>query len=247
MGTVCAIHQPNFFPRLSTIAKLFTADVHVVLTDVQFTRRDYQHRCRLHQPHTPHDAQWLTLPVHLPHGRNSHINQVSIVDAKRTRKRVHQLIQQHYRRALYWRTVRDITATVTDLIDDDRPLMDISTASTSALLEALGWSGITMPSEQLRSRTGRSTRLADLTTAAGATHYLCGSGGARYLTEAPFHEQGITITYYQLPTQPAIPWHHAKTGSILCWLAHLGPHQLRTLLTNAAALHRHQPPHDSAA
>jgi hypothetical protein len=22
----CAIHQPNFFPRLSTIAKLYTAD-----------------------------------------------------------------------------------------------------------------------------------------------------------------------------------------------------------------------------
>jgi hypothetical protein len=43
----CAIHQPNFFPRLSTIAKLYTADAWIILDDVQFARRDYQHRCRL--------------------------------------------------------------------------------------------------------------------------------------------------------------------------------------------------------
>lgn len=44
---VCAIHQPNFFPRLSALAKLAAADVWVVLHDVQFDRRDYQHPTRL--------------------------------------------------------------------------------------------------------------------------------------------------------------------------------------------------------
>ena len=33
---LCAIHQPNFFPRLSTLAKLYTADIWIVLDDVQF-------------------------------------------------------------------------------------------------------------------------------------------------------------------------------------------------------------------
>jgi WbqC-like protein family len=47
---LCAIHQPNFFPRLSTLAKLFTADIWVILDDVQFTRRDYQHRCLVAGP-----------------------------------------------------------------------------------------------------------------------------------------------------------------------------------------------------
>jgi hypothetical protein len=32
----CAIHQPNFLPRLSTLAKIYAADVWVVLDDVQF-------------------------------------------------------------------------------------------------------------------------------------------------------------------------------------------------------------------
>jgi len=55
---LCAIHQPNFFPRLSTLAKLFTADIWVILDDVQFTRRDYQHRCLVAGPDTV--ERWLT-------------------------------------------------------------------------------------------------------------------------------------------------------------------------------------------
>ncbi|MEV8399494.1 WbqC family protein [Streptomyces niveus] len=38
------MHQPNLFPRLSMLAKLYAADCWIVLDDVQFTRRDYQHR-----------------------------------------------------------------------------------------------------------------------------------------------------------------------------------------------------------
>jgi hypothetical protein len=42
-GLLCAIHQPNFLPRLSTLAKLYAAaDSWIILDDVQFTRRDYQ-------------------------------------------------------------------------------------------------------------------------------------------------------------------------------------------------------------
>lgn len=43
----CAIHQPNLLPRLSTLAKIASCDVWIVLDDVQFVRRDYQHRARL--------------------------------------------------------------------------------------------------------------------------------------------------------------------------------------------------------
>ncbi|WP_425559178.1 WbqC family protein [Catenulispora yoronensis] len=36
-----AIRQPNLFPRLSTLAKLYASDTRVVLDDVQFNRRDW--------------------------------------------------------------------------------------------------------------------------------------------------------------------------------------------------------------
>ena len=44
-GLLYAIHQPNFLPRLSTLAKVCAADIWVILDDVQFSRRDYQNRC----------------------------------------------------------------------------------------------------------------------------------------------------------------------------------------------------------
>ncbi|MFD4482794.1 WbqC family protein [Streptomyces sp. NPDC058471] len=72
---LCAIDQPNLFPRLSTLAKLFAADYWIVLDDVQFARRDYQHRARLAALGNPQQQQWLTLPTLLPRGRSTIIRE----------------------------------------------------------------------------------------------------------------------------------------------------------------------------
>ncbi|MGC5010117.1 WbqC family protein [Streptosporangium sp. DT93] len=69
-GEVCAIHQPNLFPRLVTLAKLFAADYWIVLDDVQFARRDYQHRARL----ASLDSSWQPqLPVAAIEAWNAHL------------------------------------------------------------------------------------------------------------------------------------------------------------------------------
>jgi len=66
-GLLCAIHQPNFLPRLSTLAKLYTADTWIILDDVQFTRRDYQHPCYL----TPARAVPIRCPGPDPRDRGN--------------------------------------------------------------------------------------------------------------------------------------------------------------------------------
>ncbi|MEN3585314.1 WbqC family protein [Streptomyces sp. ZYX-F-203] len=48
------------FPRLTTLAKLFAADTWIALDDVQFTRRDYQHRSRLAALEAPEKTRWLS-------------------------------------------------------------------------------------------------------------------------------------------------------------------------------------------
>ncbi|MEU0486469.1 WbqC family protein, partial [Streptosporangium sp. NPDC006013] len=68
---MCAIHQPNLFPRLVTLAKLFAADYWIVLDDVQFARRDYQHRARLASLDGSWQPQWLSISTHLPYGRST--------------------------------------------------------------------------------------------------------------------------------------------------------------------------------
>ncbi|HJQ45550.1 MAG TPA: WbqC family protein [Amycolatopsis sp.] len=231
----CAVHQPNFFPRLSTLAKLFRADVWVVLDDVQFNARDYQHRARLGSLADPAAQRWLTAAVHRPRGRSSLINELRLAD-EGTPRRVAQLVRQYYRRGPYWAsTSAAVDEVLAELTGTDR-LVDAAEMSTRALLARLGWRGDVVRSSTLTASSQRSARLADLTRAVGAHTYLCGQGGARYLDEAPFAAHGLTVEY---PAPPELARKDGmRTLSALWAFAALGPTAIRDeiALTDAFAV-----------
>lgn len=216
IGPVCAIHQPNFLPRLSTLAKLYAADYWVVLNDVQFVRQDYQHRCRIADLTDPDQQHWLTLPVHLPQGRATPIKDVTIADPAETRRRVEQTLQHAYGRSPYWHDVRDVLSPVFELITSSGQLADVAEASTQTLLGLLGWSGKIVHSDAYEIRNERSARLVDLTLATGSNTYICGTGGARYLHEQLFTDKGLSVTYFRPPTADAgAVWGNARSLSAL--------------------------------
>lgn len=230
-----AIHQPNFLPRLSTLAKIYQADVWVVLNDVQFTRRDYQHRTRLAHLDDPTHQQWLALPVHLPRGRATMISQVQLADLERSRRRVPGLLQQYYRKSPYWQQFRTTLDQITDQLTITDRLDDVAETSTRSLLKLLGWPGRIVRSTALPASHGRSERLADLTSAIGADTYLCGEGGFRYLDHAPFHTAGITVIQSKTPTvESSRIWTQARRITSLWALMTIGPDALGHLLTGTA-------------
>ncbi|WP_306500885.1 WbqC family protein [Streptomyces sp. YU58] len=231
---LCAIHQPNLFPRLSTLAKLFSADLWVVLDDVQFARRDYQHRARLAALDDPSRQQWLTLPTHLPHGRPTLISQARLVDPRRSRRTVQLLVRQYYGRSPYWGAVSEVL----DALDESDRVADLARTSTIALLSALGWSGKVRDSSEIPTRQGRSERLADLAAATGSTHYLCGTGGLRYLDAGPFDAHGIPVLPFHTPVDNPL-WRWARRSSSLWALSKIGPDALADQL--AAQREAHHP------
>jgi WbqC-like protein family len=184
-GLVCAVHQPNFFPRLSTLAKLYAADVWVILDDVQFSRRDYQHRCYLPAAGAALPACWLTVPVHLPAGRATLIRDARIADPALAARRVRDLLRQYFRTSPHRAAIWGLLAEADDAVTSSIRVAESSERTTTALLEAVGWRGRICRSSGIAARTGRSERLADLTTAVSATAYLCGTGGSRYLDPRP--------------------------------------------------------------
>ncbi|MFF2465292.1 WbqC family protein [Streptomyces mirabilis] len=233
-GGLCAIHQPNLFPRLSTLAKLFSADCWIVLDDVQFARRDYQHRARLAALDDPSRQQWLTLPTHLPHGRPTRINQARLVDPRRSRRTIQLLLRQYYGRSRYWGAV----AEVLDALDNSDRVADLARTSTTALLSALGWSGKVRESSEVPTRQGRSERLADLAAATGSTHYLCGTGGLRYLDAGPFDTHGIPVLPFHTPVDDPL-WRWAHRCSSLWALSKIGPDALADQLAAQREAHHH--------
>lgn len=168
-GSTCAVHQPNFFPRLSTLAKLYAADVWVILDDVQFSRRDYQHRCYLPAAGPASPARWLTVPVHLPAGRPTRIKDARIADPALTARRMRGLLGQYFRKSPHRTAIRDLLAEADDAVTSSARIAELSERTTTALLKAVGWRGRICRSSCTIARSGRSERLADLTKAAGAT------------------------------------------------------------------------------
>jgi hypothetical protein len=219
-GGLCAIHQPNFLPRLTTLAKLFVADYWIVLDDVQFTRRDYQHRARFAALDDPARQHWLTIPTHLPNGRPTLIRDALIDDANVARRRTAGMVQQHYAASPHWPALAQALDPVLDTFATGRTAT-VAEMSTRVLLDSLGWQGQILTSSSLSVRPGRSLRLADLAAATGARAYLCGTGGMTYLDPAPFTAQNIAVAPFRPPTTGI--WSSGRRLSAMWALATLGP------------------------
>ncbi|MFE2586565.1 WbqC family protein [Streptomyces sp. NPDC059378] len=196
------------------------------LDDVQFARRDYQHRARLAALDDPDRQQWLTLATHLPHGRSTLARHARLADPRRSRRTTELLIRQYYGRSRHWTAIRAALEAVLRTIDTTDQVARIATASTTVLLAALARtdSGQQQP---LPARGGRSQRLADLAAATSSSHYLCGTGGMRYLDHRPFDAYGIPMVPLRMPTDAAGALCPSAQRATSLWaLSTLGPQAL---------------------
>ncbi|MER5780232.1 WbqC family protein [Streptomyces mobaraensis] len=238
-GGLCAIHQPNFFPRLTTLAKLFAADCWIVLDDVQFTRRDYQHRTPLAALNDPTGRRWLSIATHLPHGRRTLVKNAVMAEPARSRQRTARMLHQYYGASPFWPAFRQSLGPVLDAFLTSNRTAAVAEASTRTLLDLLGWRGEIVHSSGLPARPGRSQRLVDLAAAVDARTYLCGRGGMRYLDADPFTTNGISVTPFTIPETGV--WKTAHDTSSLWALMRIGPQRLTSdLHTHRLALGDHR-------
>lgn len=122
-----------------------------------------------------------------------------------------------------------IIETVLCVSDTTDSLAAVAEASTHAMIDALGWRGEVLHGSELPSGTGRSQRLADLSAVIGASRYLCGTGGMRYIEPELLHEQGIEVAPFATPTDGGI-WTGARKVSALRSLTVSGPDAVRELI-----------------
>ncbi len=242
-GLLCASHQPSLFPRLSTLAKLFTADIWIALDDVQFALRDYQHRARLGRHDDPNAQQWMSLPVRSPDGRSSPIKDIGILERERSIRRILRMTRQHHGRGEHWSAVEAGVRQVAEMISRTESLADVAITSTLSLLDLLHWPGIVVRSSEFVVAADRSTRLADLTHAVGATSYLCGTGGARYLRPDPFSKRAIGVIDFSVPTDTSHEiWAGAQRLSSIGALAEAGLSAVRHAIEVEVQLTHHLAP-----
>ncbi|HZU42534.1 MAG TPA: WbqC family protein [Terriglobales bacterium] len=223
-----AILQPTYFPWCGYFDLIDQVDTFVILDNVQFEKRSWQHRNRIK---TPTGLQWLTVPV-LVHGRfQQKINEVEICEPAFARKHVRS-IACNYSGALY---VKKHLGAISELLECDpgARLSDLNLRIIEWLCSAMQVRRNFVSASALQATGRRTELLANICVELGATEYLSPLGSAEYLLAEmqAMALRGVDVTFqhyehpvYRQQHPPFVPY-----ASALDLLLNEGPNALEII------------------
>ncbi|HET6893319.1 MAG TPA: WbqC family protein [Pyrinomonadaceae bacterium] len=192
--TVCAIHQPNFFPWLGYFDKIRRSDIFIFLDEVAYPKSgsgtgSWVNRVKILIDGSP---AWIGCPVRREHGAQM-IRKVRIDDRQPWRKKLLRTLQINYGKSRnFCRAMQIIEPLV--LYETDQ-LAQFNTHAVRRLCEALKVRGVFASQSDLQVAGKATELLINLTKSVGADEYLCGDGSGGYLVESVFQQNNIKLTY----------------------------------------------------
>ncbi len=192
---IVSIHQPQFLPYLGFFHKVAHSDLYVVLDDVQFLERGFQHR-NLIKMQT--GKQWLTVPVVGKHLQRT--DEVMIDSSTNWRRKHWAALESNYRPAPFWGELSPGLKAI--LVEGGRTRlaeldMDLMRWAFAAL-------GIEVPirfSSELGVEGTQTARLVSVCQAVGADVYLSGQGGRQYMELGLFEAAGVEVRFQEYATR----------------------------------------------
>jgi hypothetical protein len=208
LTTVC-VHQPDFLPWLGFFHRLKNCDVFVVLDNVQFIRRGWQHRDKIKTARGP---QWLTVPVKKKGRFDQLIREVEIDDSTDWRGNHMKTLESAYGRAPHF---TDVFPAVRGIYAKRHShLMDLNMDFIRFFCEAFGIDVDTRFASGMDVAGNKSELLAGLTVEAGGQAYLTGTGSRDYLDEGVFESAGIRVRWQEFK-HPEYPQLHGNFAPAL--------------------------------
>lgn len=229
---IASIHQPHFLPWSGYMNKLLQSDVFVWLDSVQYRKNYFQNRTEI-RTHRGERA-WLTLPVRAPFG--TRIDKVAVADAA-WRENVGQRVEQEYRRASHFRECWPPIADA--LAEPGDHLSAVNLRALNAILRLLGVeaSRIVQIRDLPVTSDDPTGRLVEACQAVGATRYIAGCGGRKYLLLEAFERAGIEVIWQDFDAEKFV---YSQSGgaflprlSIVDCLFNIGPAATKDLLLHA--------------
>lgn len=201
---IIAGHQPTYLPYLGFFDKMSKSDIFMILDDVQFNRKDFQHRNRIR---IPEGWKWLTVPI-LKEGRIP-INEILVNNQKINGKPVwsdthFRIIDLNYNKTPYYESyIGDFSKIYSKKYTH---LVDLNMSIIQYLINAFEIDIELVYSSKLGFTTTSSQKIADIVNSLGGDTYLSGVGGLDYLDESVFKE--IKVEYQQFE-HPVYTQRHA--------------------------------------
>lgn len=191
---IASIHQPNLFPRLKVLQKIYHSDVYICYDDVQFVRNDWQNRVYIRGLKNLKPF-WLLIPVNKPNGQKSKINEVKIADNDKIAVLIERQLSCSYSTSNYWDEIQNYLHPVISGIKDFTLLSDFLYFSLKNLLDLLCPNVNIIRSSEIDFPFSleKNLHLIQICNYAHANEYICGSGGLTYIDQTVFNANGIRI------------------------------------------------------
>lgn len=165
-----AAHQPTFFPHYAFFQKMEQSDVFVILNHVQYEKNNYQNRFQL-------DGKWHTMSVE--RGLKPIITK-RYVNAKKDWERIKSAVPYNIDSFDY--CIGDsLAATNYYIIQNIKIHLKINTRLV-----------MDMPTDLMGTH-----RLVQLCKDYGATKYLSGPSGKKYMDLSLFEKEGIEVVFQE--------------------------------------------------
>lgn len=210
---IVTIHQPDFLPWLGFFERWQRSDLYVVLDDVQYIRRGWQHRDKIK---TAQGVQWLTVPVRKKGRYLQLVNEVEIDWQEAWDVAMLKRLQDAYAKAPNLHETNALLASAFD--QKHRLLMDLNLDLLKACAARLGIAKPMMLASELGGSELKSTaRLIHLVKAVGGDTYLTGLGSKSYLDEDQCREAGLKVVWqdYNHPVYPQLHGDFAPMLSVI--------------------------------
>jgi hypothetical protein len=197
--SICAIHQPNFFPWLGYFDKIKRADTFVFLDDVAYPKSgsgagSWSNRVKMLISGKP---SWCGCPIKRFSGIQK-INTVEIDNSQLWKKKFLKSIMYNYSKTVNFQNIMPI---ITELVE--YPTNNLCALNINAIKKISSLLGINtkfINSSSLEVKTASTQLLIDITKKINADSYLCGGGASSYQDDDKITTSGINLIYQNFKT-----------------------------------------------
>jgi hypothetical protein len=224
--TVVAIHQPQYLPWLGYFDKLERCEVFCLLDTVQYKKNEFQNRNRIK---TADGWQWLTVPV--TYRFPQRIREVEVNQTVNWQRKHLQALKSNYSKApffqSYYPSFEEFYQQPYEMV------VDVNVASIEMLMELLGLERKLVLASSLQLDTEDPTlRLVEICQALGASAYLSGKDGAKYMDTDMFvsHEIEVLFQDFKHPQYPQCYGSFEPNMSVADLLFNCGPESLAIII-----------------
>ena len=228
-----AIHQPNFLPWMGYFYKIAQCDTFVFFDDVEYTKRSFIRRVKIHKPHKQDEDKYLIVPLQ-KHSDFADICELKLLVDSNWQRKIKAQIHQTYGKSPYYNQLESILDTFFTQSWNNDSFANFGTEIILHISNMLGLERNWVYSNNLDVQKHKAEANIEIINKTGGTEYISGLGAKKYQTKEQYQNQGIQLTYSDYPKhfrQYDLPA-HLMNKSVISYLAWYPIETIQELLLN---------------